>query len=138
MTLDINNTVQGEVWVVLFKNDPQPRAVVAYRDIHSGRMVLKGEGYSNHIEASDHEMESAERIWPPSESETRLDPLPYVALAPYERDVPEDRIVTRGENRRDLERYDRVYFRPREQYQQIEVYYLWDQRYLELEESADA
>ncbi|URP22327.1 hypothetical protein SEA_BIG4_294 [Microbacterium phage Big4] len=137
MTLDINNTVQGEVWVVLFKNDPQPRAVVAYRDIHSGRMVLKGEGYSNHIEASDHEMESAERIWPPSESDLKLDPLPYVAYAPFELNEP-DKIVTRGESRYDLERYDRVYFRPREQYQQIEVYYLWDQRSLVIEEVENA
>lgn len=131
--LEIKNTVEGEAWVVKFKNDNQPRAVVAQKvraqDGEGTTIVLKGEGYSNFIAAADHDIETCERIWPPVETELKLDPLPYVIYDDYDyENKVEGGIILRGETRRDLIRFGLSYFRPREQYEQNEVYYLWDQR----------
>ena len=131
--LEIKNTVEGEAWVVTFKGDNQPRAVVARKqrnqEGNGTTIVLKGEGYSNFIAAADHDIETCERVWPPLNSDIKLDPLPYVIYDDYDYEKGEPGgIILRGETRRDLARFGLSYFRPREQYQQIEVYYLWDQR----------
>lgn len=140
MTLDnINNAVEGEAWLVKFKNDPLRRAVIAIRVdnpyAEGSTILFKGEGYSNFISANNHEMESAELLWPPLESDTPLDPLPYVVIEdvfdPSGAMTLEERIITRGEKRSDIAHFGRVYFRPREKYQQVQVYYYREQRSLE-------
>ncbi len=131
--LEIKNTVEGEAWVVTFKGDNQPRAVVARkvsnREGDGTTIVLKGEGYSNFIAAADHDIATCTRIWPDPDGAITLDPLPYVIYDDYDYETnTRGDIILRGETRRDLARFGISYFRPREKYEQIEVYYLWDQR----------
>lgn len=124
--------VEGEAWELYFYHDSRPVVAVVKRvlDPHSEDMTYSlpsslmfvGESYNNRVTAD--EIETGKRIWPAAAPSTFLDPLPFIASA-MDPNTHEMSVVSRGASREVLKDYAIVTFRPRPEYEQNRVYYLW-------------